>query len=79
MSTLVATTTVKVELDRKPTIEDVRRVLDYLRAEGIPDTFEVDIFYGESREYEATVPYEDRRVTREFSVMASRASTEPSA
>lgn len=74
---LDATTSIEVALNRKPTLEDVQDALDYLRAEGIPDSFEVDISYSEDREYEEGVAWTDRKVTRRFVLSASRRSTEP--
>lgn len=74
-SDLNGTTKVVVELTgRKPTIEDVRQALDALVAEGIPETFEVDIWHREDREYAPDVPYSDRKVTHMFHVEAERAA-----
>lgn len=62
-----------VAVDWPPT-EDVRAALDTLTAEGIPETFEVDIIQREDREYATDVPYKDRAVEYLFRVEASRAA-----
>lgn len=72
---LDATTTVRVELrDRRATIEDVQDALDTLRAEGIPDTFEVSIDQRAEREYDKDVPVDERPVTHSLVVEAHRAA-----
>lgn len=71
---LNATTSVTVELTgRRPTIDDVRAALDVLTAEGIPETFEVDIVQREDREYIDGVPHAERPVTLLFRITAERA------
>ena len=70
-------TRVQVRFDRKPTIEDVQYALDVLRAEGIPDSFEVDVVNSEEREYEKDVPYADQKVVRVFQISAERAARNP--
>jgi hypothetical protein len=72
---LTATTRVTVEVtSRPPTIADVREALDILIAEGIPDTFEVDIDQREDREYVDGVPFNERPVKHIFRLTAERAS-----
>lgn len=69
------TTTVTVEItDRRPTIEDIQAALDVLRAEGIPDTFEVNVLSTQEREYDANVPPSQRRVMQTFRMTAERAA-----
>lgn len=73
------TVTVTVELDRQPTIEDIQAAIDTLRAEGIPDSFEVDVVSTTERVYEEDVHYADRVERVAFRMSAQRsARTVPS-
>lgn len=75
MTDLTAATRVTVELTgRRPTIADVRAALDTLAAEGIPETFDVDIDQREDREYIEGVPHAERPIAYTFRVTADRAS-----
>lgn len=71
----ICTTTITVEIcDRKPTVEDVQDALNILRAEGIPDTFEVEILSREEVEYAPDKPRDERKTTRTFRMSAERAA-----
>lgn len=74
-----STTTIAIELDRLPTIKDIQRALDTMRAEGIPDTFEVDVVSTTVREDVKDVPYSERPERPLFRMTASRAAKVPSA
>ena len=72
---LSGTTKVTVEMTtRRPTLADVQEALDILRAEGVPDEFEVSIIQSEDREYVQDVPYAERPVSLLFRMEAERAS-----
>lgn len=68
------TTTVRIELDRQPTIEDIQQALDVFRAEGIPDTFEVDLHHGTERVGPRDLPYSEQEVRHTFWITAERAA-----
>lgn len=74
MSNASSTTTVTVTFDHPPTIEEVQDALDILRAEGIPDSFDVTIDSRSEREYIKDVPLEDRPERYTFTVSAERAA-----
>lgn len=68
-----AETQVTVRLaGRRATIEAVQEALDVLRAEGIPDTFEVSINQSEDRAYSEDVLYKDRPVEHLLVVHSTR-------
>lgn len=70
-----STTSVEVVLrGRKATIEDVQQALDTLRAEGIPDTFNVDVTQSEDRVWEANVASADQKREHVLRIVAKRAA-----
>ena len=70
-----STTTVEVIVrGRHATVEDVQDALDTLRAEGIPDTFDVEIYQREDRIPEEGVEYRHQRREHVLTVRASRAA-----
>lgn len=78
MTDLDATTSVEVVLrGRAATIADMQHMLGVLTAEGIPDTFEVDIHQSTVRIPEEGVDYRDQRTEPILTVTARRAARNP--
>ena len=77
-SDLESTTEVTVTLTgRRATIEDVQSALDVLLAEGIPETFEIDVDQRETTDYLPNTPPAERPIRHSLTVSASRAAKVP--